>query len=277
MNAKIAFGTFAFSSVLLTGCVTVKGNSSNVTVVNQPQNVREYSVQSVMWQQNAAEYRALCYQAFNLAKLRLDQKLALPENQGKKLAIITDIDETVMDNSPYSAQMILDNHEYTSQTWKDWVNKAEAKEVPGATAFLNYAKSKGVEVFYVSNRKVDEVEATIKNMLLLGFPFADKAHIYPKTDKSSKKSRFDEVAKTHKVLLYMGDNLSDFKEEFHTPSTTFRNQLADKLKNDFGVDFIALPNPMYGDWENRGIYQGRHDWTEAQKDSLQKASLKGYK
>lgn len=237
---------------------------------------RHYSIQSVMWQQNAAEYRALCYQAFNTAQFRLDELLQDESLKGKKLAIITDIDETVMDNSPYNASLILEDREYTSATWNDWVNKAEALPVPGATDFLKYAESRGVEVFYISNRVEKEVEPTIQNMKAIHFPFADKEHLFFKGESGEKETRFNKVKEEYEVLLYMGDNLSDFSNMFMTPSTEGRRILSDQLRGDFGKRFIVLPNPMYGDWEMKGIYQGKYDWNNAQKDSIQKGSLRGY-
>lgn len=266
-----------FVFILVSSCgVQVTTLTTKTIAVPAEIPSREYSIQSVMWQQNAAEYRALCYQAFNIAQLRLDQFLQNENLKGKKLAIITDIDETVMDNSPYNASLILENREYKPETWTEWVNKATALPVPGATQFLNYAKSRGVEVFYVSNRMTHEVEATIKNMKLINFPYADKEHTIFKNNASEKETRFNQVRETHEVLLYMGDNLSDFSNGFMATSTADRNQLADQLQSEFGNRFIVLPNPMYGDWEMRGIYKGKYDWDNHQKDSIQKASLRGY-
>ena len=62
---------------------------------------------------NAAEYRALCYQAYNVAKMNLDQFLD-GEKYEKPLAIIAD-DETVLDNSPYDGKLILDNNSYNGK------------------------------------------------------------------------------------------------------------------------------------------------------------------
>src|SRR5699024_7278761 len=157
----------------------------------QQNQVRAYSVQSVLWQQNAAEYRALCYQAFNIAKLNLDEFLANETSEGEQLAIVTDIDETVMDNRPFEAKLIELNEQYTLREWANWVNKKEAKPIPGATEFLDYAKSRGVEIFYVSNRAQDLKEATIENMKAIGFPFADK------TDRKSTRLNSSHVSTSY--------------------------------------------------------------------------------
>ncbi len=75
------------------------------------------------------------------------------------------------------------------------------------------------------------------------------------------------------VVLLLGDNLSDFSELFDGQPTEKRNTTADELREEFGRKFIVLPNPMYGDWETKGLYEGKYDWTPAQKDSLRKAKL----
>ncbi len=276
MKKKLFSSTIVLVVFLLTGCVSVK----QTTITNNDSTIpsREYSVQSVMWQQNASEYRALCYQAFNTAKMRLDIILANNTSPEKKLAIITDIDETVLDNSPYNARLIIDEEEYTREEWVNWGNKISANAIPGAKTFLNYAQSKGVEIFYISNRFTEQKETTIENLKKVGFPYADSAHVFLMLDNegSSKQKRFENVAKNYTVVLFMGDNLGDFSANFSVNSTDKRNQLTDEVQTDFGVQFIVLPNPMYGDWETKGIYQGQHNLTEKQKRAIRKASLKSY-
>ena len=107
--------------------------------------VKEHTIQAILWQQNAAEYKALTYQAYNLAKLQLDKTFA-KNNFKKPIAIVTDIDETVLDNSPYSGKQVKLDENYSSIRWTEWVKKERAKEVPGALSFFKYAKSKGVEI-----------------------------------------------------------------------------------------------------------------------------------
>lgn len=267
-------------SLTLTNCVSVnvsKSETNNKRAQDTQIPVREYSIQSVIWQQNAAEYRALCYQAFNLAKLRLDYFLENSEATDKKPAIISDIDETLLDNSPYNAKMIERDVDYKQEDWKKWTDHATARAIPGAVEFFNYAKSKGVEIFYVTNRHISEKETTIKNMEIAGFPKATSENLFLRDETSSKSSRFAIVNESYNVLLYFGDNLSDFKsDEFRVNSSEKRNYLVDEMKKEFGNRFIVLPNPMYGDWESRGIYEGSYEWTNAQKDSLRRTKLRTY-
>jgi len=141
---------------------------------------------SVLWQQYAAEYRALCYQAFNIAALRLQE--SLKANTGKKkLVIITDLDETILDNSYSEAQLIKEGSEYKPETWKRWTDRSAATGVPGAVDFLRAAKQKGVSVFYISNRDSSDVTSTLRNLQKLNLPDADTAHMLFKSGSSSSK------------------------------------------------------------------------------------------
>lgn len=262
-----------FAGLFLNSC----SQQSKVKSEEQPSKVSasEYLMQAVLWEQTSAEYRSLCYQAYNLAQLRVDFMLDTIKNT-KNLAIITDIDETVLDNSPYEAMCIQKGKPFIEADWNTWVNMKSAKAVPGAVDFLNYVQTKGIEVFYVSNRTANQEEATIANMKTLNLPFADTTHLLLKKETSAKQARFDIVRKNHQVLLYLGDNCSDFTSKFRATSVERRFALSDSLRAHFGANYIVLPNPMYGDWAEKAIFKGKHDWNSAQIDSLRDESLIGY-
>lgn len=207
----------------------------------------DHLLNATIWYQRAGEMKALCYQAYNLAQLRLDQTLSKPLSG--KLAIVVDIDETVLDNSPFEARCIINKTVYP-KGWSEWVAESNALAIPGAVEFLNYASSKNVEVFYISNRKVEEKEATIKNLKQAGFPMADDAHLMLKTNTSNKEERRQNLLKTHKIIMLIGDNLNDFTDIFERRCPYERNFITDSVRNEFGKRFIVLPNPMYGDWES---------------------------
>lgn len=279
MSKKISVlsfkGVFLFVIItFISGCRTSSSIQSNNIAGQIPQ--REYSIQTVLWQQQSAEYKALCYQAFNLAQYRLDDHLSRALPGDKPFAIITDIDETVLDNSPYQARMIQLDDNYSRETWIEWGKLQKAEPVPGALEFIKYAASKGVEVFYISNRYHAQEPETIANLQKMGFPFADETHLLLRQNESGKEIRRSKVTQDHEVIMLLGDNLSDFSDLFDNKSTKERNTQAKALESKFGSQFIVLPNPMYGDWETKGIYQGKYDWSAGQRDSLRKANLIGY-
>ena len=95
-----------------------------------------------------------------------------------------DLDETVLDNSPHQAIKTGKGYPYK---WDDWINKAEAEALPGAIDFLKYTESKGVDIYYISNRKTNQLDATIKNLERVGAPQATKEHILLQDPKEKEK------------------------------------------------------------------------------------------
>ena len=240
---------------------------------NQADN--EYKVQAQVWTQNAAEYRALCYQAFNTAKTNLDAFFFFDKKHEKPLAIITDVDETVLDNSPYDGKLILNNTTYNRESWVEWGNLEIAEAIPGSLEFLKYASEKNVEIFYISNRYSEQLEATVNNLEKLGFPDAKKSNVLLRSDSRSKSERRKSVSDIYEVIMLIGDNLSDFNDEFEEKLYEERTNYTDKLSNDFGTKLIVLPNPNYGDWESNGLFEGMN-YNNSQKDSIRKAKIKSY-
>jgi 5'-nucleotidase (lipoprotein e(P4) family) len=255
-------------ALLLAACSTPKKTESTSIANNG-------KVWASLWQQRSAEYKALCFQAYNTAKLRLDEALKIPGS--KPLAVVTDIDETLLDNSPYDAMRAAKNEEYSLATWKAWTAKAQADTVPGAPAFFKYAASKGVAVFYITNRDEDERAGTIKNLQLYNLPNTDNEHVLLRQSSSSKETRRQQVLKNYNIVLLCGDNLPDFDMLYDNKSAE-SNRLAatEQLKKEFGSKYIVIPNVSYGDFEG-ALFNYNYKLTGAQKDSIIRAKIKADK
>ena len=233
--------------------------------------LKEYPV---LWQQQASEYRALCYQAFNIASLRLHEVVKNKSNQ-KNLAIITDLDETILDNSYLQAELIKRQQEYAAQSWKEWTDKSAATAVPGAVEFLRMAKQKGLTIFYISNRDTSEVTSTLINLKKLKLPDAETNHMFFLSNNSSKEARRQIVMKKYNVVMLLGDNLNDFVKVFEKKPDNERKMEVDKVHEEWGKKFIVLPNSYYGEWEN-AIYDYEKNLTPEQKEIKRREKLKGY-
>ena len=259
------------------GVVTLVGLllvSLNVAAQTTTPADNEYQTGGVLWMQLSGERAALSYQAFALGRMVLDRDLRT--NHGKKRrAVIVDVDETIVDNSRYQAGLIKNRQGFSDQTWLEWINRAEATAIPGAVEFLKYASSRGVRVFYITNRKAAEKEGTATNLRKLGFPNVNDDTLLVRTDtkSSSKEPRRQSVSARFRVVLLMGDNLNDFSDAFENAKTvTARMAVTDQNKARFGSTFIVLPNPMYGDWET-AIYEHQR-LSEEEKAAKRKAALK---
>ena len=265
---KKSFGTILISVLFIfqNNAVTAQEETPIFDTTNQ------HLLMSVVWYQNSAEMKALYYQSFNIAKMMVDQHLRTAGDIRKK-AVVLDIDETVLDNSPFEADCILTGKSYTSERWKAWTDLVQADSLPGALEFTKYVKSKDVEVFYVSNRKEYEMKATIENLRKFGFPNAEEKYVLLKKDTGSKKARREKISENYNIILLIGDNLGDFDEIFDKRKKNYGMGKVDDHKELFGKRFIILPNPMYGAWE-KAIFQEDYSLSPAEKDSLRKESLK---
>jgi len=235
---------------------------------------KEYEVAAILWQQSSGEQRALCYQTFALAKMLLDRDLRNHRIRQRR-AIIVDVDDTILDNSRYEAALVKQRKNYP-EGWTAWINRAEVPAVPGAVEFLNYASSRGVRVFYVTNRKQIEKEGTRRNLKALAFPEVNNQTLVIRTDPNSdsKEARRQAIRSKYRVVLLMGDDLNDFAEVFEKSKTVdSRLNAAERNKSAFGTRFIVLPNPMYGNWEN-AIYDYNFKLSEEQKAGKRNNLLK---
>lgn len=203
---------------------------------------------SVLWFQQSAEMQASFLQAYKHAELLLKTKLDTLKVE-KKPAVILDLDETILDNSPYEARLIAMGTTYQSASWKAWCQEASANALPGALDFLNYAHKNGVQIFYISNRKVEVFEATLNNLQKIGAPQADSTHLMLRTTSSDKTERRNIVKSNHQVLLYVGDNLTDYDELYANRKEDLGKLMVGKNQEELFNNFVMLPNPMYGEWE----------------------------
>jgi 5'-nucleotidase (lipoprotein e(P4) family) len=257
---RLVIGIIALS-VVVSSCCKKPASLSD-------QNDMKHLLLATAWFQQSAEMRACYYQSYTLAKM------ALKENQQnykgtKPMAVVLDIDETVLDNSPFEAKLMGDRQNYSDSAWMEWSARCEAQALPGAAEFIAYARELGVEVFFISNRILEERERTLRNLASAGMA-VDSAHLllYDLSKGTScKDERRDLVSETHEIILFIGDNMSDYTSLFDRRDSRLALHLADSLREDYGRKFIILPNPMYGEWEN-AIYGHNYKLPMAEKNRM---------
>jgi len=225
-----------------------------------------------LWFQQSAEMEVSFLQAYNRGKMLLKIKMDTLTDSALKPAVVLDLDETVLDNSPYEVRLFLEGKNYSSESWQRWCKEAKAEALPGAIDFLNFADSLGLKIFYISNRKIGVFESTLKNLKTLKLPQAEKEHLLLRTTKSDKTERRNMVKAHHRILLYVGDNLTDYSQIFAERDSTLGNGLVKKHQQEILNNFIMLPNPMYGEWES-AIYENDYSKTAAEKLDLRQNIL----
>lgn len=285
--------TIAVCSPVLPGCAA-RSSSANLPASSTLRDTHE-RLNGVLWMQTSAEFHVLSTVAYRDATERLTARLAdvragrpvrsaaiEQEGEGPRglpLAVIVDVDETILDNSPMSGQLIADRKGFDSASWSAWVERAQAAFLPGAREFVELARQEGVDVFFVTNRTKAEEDATIRDLLPLvvseqqvltsGETGAGESSPWP----SEKKSRREFVAKTHWIIAMVGDDLADFIPGIRSMSPADRVTEARKHADRFGRDWFLLPNPLYGSWESVLFTRGVSDTEEL---SEKRAHVKGF-
>lgn len=269
---NLLFPTVLITVIAFSSCQPKVDKVEEVIIKKNP---TEYSTGAVLWQQHSAEYEALCYQAYNIGERRIDEIVAEKKNPDKPLAVVMDIDETVLDNSPYNATLIANQISYSKKTWMEWTAMQSADLVPGALEFIQYAKNKGVEVVFISNRMEEELDDTYQNIIDRGVDTIAKENYYLKSTTSSKDERREIVSDKYEVVLMFGDNLGDFNGVFDKATVIDRKKNVANFRPLFGDKLIILPNPMYGEWEG-ALYNYDFSRSNAQKDSNRMNALNIY-
>lgn len=232
------------------------------------------NMNATLWYQTSAEFKASAIQTYQTAALQLPHAIAdknwtaLPNQtsnyQQLPLAIIVDIDETILDNSPTAAQAVLLNAGYDPKRWDQWVAMAAAKAVPGAVSFVNKAEAAGVKVLYISNRECEKRAGatdscpqkadTLRNLKTVGIEKIDASQIWLKSEQqgwsSEKESRRLLAAKDFRILMSIGDDFGDFLPDVKkniTPEQ--RSALVDTYQDYWGAKWFVLANPTYGSWQ----------------------------
>ena len=280
------------AALLLNACSapTTRPDSAdaNVTRTSTPSTARadalpapNDNLNAVAWTQTAVERDLIYRQTYRMASDELARALADPTWEAlakgerkspivdaNKTAIIVDIDETVLDNSPYQARLVVNGKSYDEFTWHQWCEEENAAALPGALDFTRLAASKGITVFYLSNRAADLSDVTLSNLRKLNFPIADGDPVFLglgtivsgcEANGSDKGCRRELISRNYRVLLQVGDQLGDFVDVV-AGTREGREQAIAPYLDWVGERWFVLPNPTYGQWEPALF---NNDWSQS--------------
>ena len=251
------------------------------------------NLNAVLWMQNAVEYRANALQTYRAATRELDRALkdrnwdALDATEranparGLPPAVVFDVDETVLDNSPYQARLVAAGTDYDEAQWQAWVREQKATAIPGVLEFAKAAQSRGIALIFISNRAVDLRDATLANLRAVGLPVKDDGFLGLgsvvadcEQKGSDKNCRRQLIGRKYRVLMQFGDQLGDFVQIApNTPAQ--REALLQSHMGWIGERWWVLANPSYGSWEpalfGNDYRQAREARRAAKRDALRLA------
>lgn len=268
-----SFATLCVAALMLGGCAAPSQRATPSAPATQTV-APDDSLYATLWQQTALEHDLVYAEIYRDAQQKLARALhdrkwdALPHEErdsvrhgslrGLKPAIILDVDETVLDNSPYQARQIrAGKNEFDPQAWNVWCRQASAKPLPGALALTRYAAAHHVRVIYISNRDQALKQATLTNLHQAGFPVADEdallglgadigACVQQGSDKGCRRRL---TARKYRVLLMFGDQVGDFVD-VRANTTGGRQSAMEPYRAWIGERWFVLPNPVYGSWQS---------------------------
>ena len=259
----LKFSTIILLTLMVTGCAHLREDATP--------NLGRTLSKSILWIQSSAEYRANCLQVYNLATKSLDMTVnsnawivdQRSSSSSYPPAVVLDVDETVLDNSPYLARLVLENDTFSPTTWDQWVALQQAPAIPGAIEFIQHANHLGMEIVFITNRACRKREGvndscpqksdTIKNLEKMGFANVDPSNIFLKNEKkgwsSEKESRREIVSQKYRIVMFVGDDLGDFLPNVKKNITPVERELmVTEHSEKWGTFWFILPNPEYGSW-----------------------------
>ena len=145
------------------------------------------------------------------------------------------------------------NQTFSTKTWNEFCAAQVSRAIPGAVEFTKLADSKGVKVFYVSNRGAETEKDTRANMEKLGFPMGGNVDTFLMQNEkpdwgSAKSTRRAAIAKDYRILLNFGDNFGDFDDRYRS-SLADRLKAFDESKERWGREWLVIANPTYGSFD----------------------------
>jgi len=259
---------------LLLVCLTVLGCAANSGPGVTPAHD---NLDAVVWVQSSPEYAAVTTGTYAAATEALRQLVASDPVSAIAMAVVMDIDETVLDNSRYQGENVLEDSSYRSETWDQWIALRAASAVPGALDFIRTSQSLGVHVALITNRRCrnrtgaaetcPQKRDTAVNLAELGVDVetvtlflrgetppercrallsaSEKAEGHWSSDKTSRRGC---VSLDREIVMLFGDQLGDFTEATVERPGASGPEIAADYAEYWGRSWFMLPNPTYGGW-----------------------------
>jgi 5'-nucleotidase (lipoprotein e(P4) family) len=174
----------------------------------------------------------------------------------KPLAVVLDVDETVIQNLGYEYALAKSGKESDGAALNRWQKapRTEVKAMPGAAEALNAVKARGVTVIYNTNRDDEDAAATAQTIVNAGLPAGIvKETLFHRGDadgQSGKDGRRTYIAQRFCVVAMAGDQLGDFSDAFNRRGIGVEERRAmagtGPIAGLWGNGWFLLPNPAYG-------------------------------
>lgn len=216
-NPRLILATLGLA-VALTGC------AHRQPLATEPPNLYLLKQELIAYADSGTYERSLAAAAAP-AQAWIEQRAA---RGGTKLAIVLDLDETLLSNLPHMREM---DFGYVPGLWEKWVALADAPAIAPIAELYRSARARGIAVFYLTGRRERDRPGTVKNLQLVGADDYVALHCKPDNDpgltqtfKTATRRKITEDGYT--IIANIGDQQSD-------------------LDGGFAEKTFKLPNPFY--------------------------------
>jgi predicted secreted acid phosphatase len=190
------------TALLLAGCTTPAST--------EPRNLGDLKLEIDRYIDSGAYDRGLAEVA-GRAKAWIVERAA-QKQPGERLALILDIDETLLSNVPLIRRS---DYGYISDRWSTWVQAGQCAPIVPVREAYQAAVDRGVSVFILTGRVERDREGTAANLKATGY--AAYAGLYMKPDGSQETTaafklawRRKLTAQGYTIICNIGDQATDF-------------------------------------------------------------------
>ncbi len=137
---------------------------------------------------------------------------------GKESVVVFDVDETALSNYPFNKEW---NFGYVEKYFDMWIDSAKAPAVSEVLKLYNYLVRRNFKIVFITGRKADQYEATIKNLMAAGYTVFDTLIVKDKEYygitalKYKSDKRIQLVQKQYLIVGTVGDQWSDLEGPYH--------------------------------------------------------------
>lgn len=189
--------------------VCAQGGFQSAQTGTEPENLAD-TIDRLVRYHDFGQYDYQIRQVANSARDYLEARVK-DKRPEEKLAAVFDIDETALSNwknmadcgfCAYSAQLKL------------YPPPSDDPAIRPVLEVFNFAKEKGVALFFVTGRQEEQRVATEKNLTEVGYSHWDDLMMQPNGNKEpasvfKPRNRQEIVDKGYKIVLNIGDQASD--------------------------------------------------------------------
>jgi predicted secreted acid phosphatase len=216
----------AFSAALVIGFTLIFTCNSVLAV--EPANLSLRKLELVNYVSSGDYARDVAAVALSANKY-LAKRIPQGAKTGMKLAIVFDIDETLLSNL---IQIVANDYGYVPKVWDRWIADGQAPAIIPVQTVYDAAVRGKIDIFIITSRKESDRAGTERNLRQVGYETWTRIIYKPSTEQPLSNAGFKTDARRkltqegYLIIANIGDQDSD-------------------LSNGYAERTFKLPNPFY--------------------------------